>query len=61
MSWDNQRKSDVEEEEWSQDMLNVRCLCDGEMGTSNRQLHTQVYGIHLGVVSLKAMGVDEII
>lgn len=29
---------DVEEEERSQDMLNVKCLGDGETDVSNRQL-----------------------
>lgn len=50
----------MEEEEESQDMRNVRCLCDGEMDISNGQLHMWVCGVNPGVVSVKAMGIDEI-
>lgn len=54
------KRCDVEKGEWSQDVLNVRCLWDGEMGISNRQLCVWVCGINLGVVSMKPMDVDEI-
>lgn len=50
----------MEEEEQTQDMLNVRCLWEGEMGISNRQLHMWVCGINLGVVSIKTVAIDEI-
>ena len=50
----------MEEEESSRNMLNVRCLCDGEMDTSNRCVCMHIFGINLGVVSMKNMGVDEI-
>lgn len=40
----------MEGKEQNQDMLNMRwrCLLDGEMGISNRQLHVWVCGINLG-------------
>lgn len=51
---------DVEEELWSQDMLNVRCLGYGETDVSNRQLCLWVWGINLGIRSMKPVDIDEI-
>lgn len=53
-------KRDVMWRKRSQDMRNVRCICDGEMDISNGQLHTWVGGVNPGVVSMTTMGVDEI-